>query len=157
MPDDVRPIVSADLYEADYVAWAEAQAAALEAGRLDELDLVNLADEVGGLGKSEQNSCRSFVGRIIEHLLKLQFVRSPQDIGRWRGEIATFRIQLQRRLTPTLRERLPTETREAFEEELRILRRRDLIQDDGAVRAMLGDGYTWDQITDPDFFPEPRD
>lgn len=156
MPDDARPIVAASLYEADYVAWAEAQAAALEAGRLEELDLVNLADEVGDLGRSAQNGCRSYVARIIEHLLKLQFVPRPQDRPHWRGEITAFRNDLERDLTPSLRTRLPTELAKSLTQQIRILKRRELLPDEGAVRRALPDGYTWSQITDPDFFPDPQ-
>lgn len=37
---------SADLYEADFDAWAEEQAALLRACRFEALDLVKLIDEV---------------------------------------------------------------------------------------------------------------
>lgn len=157
MPDDARPNVAASLYEVDYVAWAEAQAAALEAGRLEELDLVNLADEVGDLGRSAQNSCRSYVARIIEHLLKMEFVRSPRDVWHWRGEIAAFRADLERDLTPTLRRRLPEELPKQFKIQTDVLIRRGMLVNAKRVTAALPEGYTWDQITDPDFFPEPRD
>jgi len=157
MPDDASRIAAADLYEADYVAWAEAQAAALEAGRLDELDMVNLAEEVGDLGRSAQNSCRSYVSRIIEHLLKMQFVRSPRDLWHWRGEIAAFRVDLDRDLTPTIRRRLPAELPAMFTQQLGVLQRRGMVIGEQRVLQALPTGYSWRQITDPDFFPEPQD
>jgi Domain of unknown function DUF29 len=40
-------------YEADVVVWAEAQAEAPRAGRLDELDPENLAEEVADVGRRD--------------------------------------------------------------------------------------------------------
>lgn len=146
------------LYDRDFVAWAEQQAAALRArkGGENALDYDHLAEEIEDLGKSEHRTCRSYVQRIIEHLLKLQFIDSPRDRAHWRGEILAFRDSLEVDLTPTIRARLPRELPKLFTKQVRILHRRELLADPDAVLAALPDGYSWDQITDSDWYPEPH-
>lgn len=48
-----QPAPSVSLYERDIVAWSEQQASLLRAGRLAELDIANIAEEIEDLGKSE--------------------------------------------------------------------------------------------------------
>ncbi len=55
------------LYRADFYAWARDQAEALRAGRLDELDLEHLAEEVEGLAIAVRSAVRSRTRTIIEH------------------------------------------------------------------------------------------
>ena len=49
------------LYDRDIIVWANEQAAFLRSGQFDKLDLVNLADEIEDVGKSEK---RAFAGRL---------------------------------------------------------------------------------------------
>lgn len=60
------------LYEQDFALWADTQAQALAAGRYEDLDLVNLADEVGGLTRSDKRALLSRAGVLIGHLMKWQ-------------------------------------------------------------------------------------
>ena len=156
MADDLTKPQS--LYDTDYLAWIEQQAAALRArgGGANALDYDNLAEEIEDLGKSEFNACQSFVERIIEHLLKLQFSSEVEPRPHWRGEILAFRDQLQDRLTRTLENRLREKLPLLFQRQVRQLHRRELLDDPATVLAALPDGYGWDQITDPDWHPEPR-
>jgi len=158
MADDLtRP--ANDLYERDYVAWAEAQAAALRAGAAGNtgLDYDHLAEEIEDLGKSEQRACRSLVERIIEHLLKLEFVHSTNDVAHWRGEILAFRDSLDDTLTPTIRSRIQLDLPLLMARQIRLLDRRGLLADVNAVSARVGEGYSWGQIIDPDWYPTLRD
>ena len=156
MADDLTKPQS--LYDTDYLAWIEQQAAALRArgGGANALDYDNLAEEIEDLGKSEFNACQSFVERIIEHLLKLQFSSEVEPRAHWRGEILAFRDQLQDRLTRTLENRLREKLPLLFQRQVRQLHRRELLDDPAAFLAALPDGYGWDQITDPDWYPESR-
>jgi hypothetical protein len=156
MADDLTPPAN-DLYERDYVAWAEAQAAALRArgAGVTALDYDTLAEEVEDLGKSEFYACQSLVERIVEHLLKLQFVTSPQDHAHWRGELVNFRGQLEDRLSRTIQNRLLARRQALFLRQLKALSRRELIADPDRVTTELPDGYSWDQIIEPDWYPVP--
>jgi hypothetical protein len=156
MADDLtRP--ANDLYETDYVAWAEAQAAILRArgaGRSG-LDYENLAEEVADLGKSEQHACRSQIANIIAHLLKIEFVGPPQTLPHWKGEILEFRSQLEERRTPTIDNRLRPQLAKIHARAIKGLLLRQILSEDDAAQA-LPNGYTWDQIVDHDWYPEPR-
>lgn len=64
---------SPSLYEQDFYSWALEQAAHLRAGRLAELDLANLAEEIEGLARSEARELRSRYVTLLIHLLKWEF------------------------------------------------------------------------------------
>jgi hypothetical protein len=156
MADDlIRP--ANDLYERDYVSWAEAQAAALRARGTGPtiLDYDNLAEEVEDLGRSETHACSSQVENIIAHFLKIQFVGPIQTIPHWKGEISNFRWQLAKRLTRTIENRLPADLHGTFAHVVRNLATRGLLPDVDSVLAITP-GYDWDQIVDPDWYPDPR-
>ena len=67
-----------DLYEKDFVAWADLQALWLEQGRWNELDLVNLIEEVLDLGNRHRDALESQLTRLLMHLLKWQYQPSHQ-------------------------------------------------------------------------------
>jgi hypothetical protein len=138
--------MASDLYERDYYAWTQQQAAALRArrGGGNTLDYDNLAEEVEGLGKSDRRACESYITRILEHLLKLQLL-GGEDADHWRGEIAVFRTELERDLTPSLRVTLPTELCGLYKDARRrlmaryaALRAQDLVPEQCP--------YTWDDV-----------
>ncbi len=94
-------------YEVDVVAWANEQAALLRAGEVSALDLLNLAEEIEDVGKSEQRELASRLSVLLAHLLKWQFQparRSPS----WRATIGAQRAEIAYHLSkaPSLRPRL---------------------------------------------------
>jgi hypothetical protein len=84
-------------YEADFYAWANEQALLLRAGRLEVLDIGNIAEELESMGRSEK---RELVNRLIvllAHLLKWRF--QPERRSRnWRATITIQRDDLDRHL-----------------------------------------------------------
>ena len=64
---------STNLYNSDYVAWADEQALLLEQQRWDELDLANLVEQVSDLGGRHRDALESQLTRLLMHLLKWQF------------------------------------------------------------------------------------
>lgn len=58
------------LYEHDLAQWALREAALIRAGRLDEADLANLAEEIESLGRSQYASVRNKFRVLLIHLLK---------------------------------------------------------------------------------------
>ena len=59
------------LYDTDFVEWADKTAVLLRQGRFDELDIENLIEEVESLGNSERKALRSQLTRLLMHLLKV--------------------------------------------------------------------------------------
>lgn len=94
-------------YEQDIVAWANQQAAFIRTGRLDQLDLKHIADEIEDVGKSEQRELASRMAVLLAHLLKWQY--QPERRGTsWRLTIRAQRkeIALALKETPSLKTRL---------------------------------------------------
>ena len=105
-------------YEEDFHAWALDQAERLRAmARLranEPIDWALLAEEIEDLGKSERYACESFVEQIIAHLLKLEHSVDPSPRGHWQAEITAARINLKRKLTPTIRRHLERTLEERY-------------------------------------------
>jgi hypothetical protein len=65
--------MSNGLYETDFYRWSIEQAQLLELGQFDGLDLVNLADEIGSLGREEARSLERHFADLIGNLLKWDY------------------------------------------------------------------------------------
>lgn len=104
-----------DLYEADFAAWAAAQAEALRAGRLDELDLERLAEEIGDLSNRERDAIESHLETLVLHLLKWRY--QPDGRSRsWKATIGVARRHIAKllRRSPSLRRELPALLAEVY-------------------------------------------
>lgn len=60
-------------YESDYYGWTQEQAALLREGRINQLDLQNLAEEIEDMGKAAKRSLRSHLHVLLAHLLKWEY------------------------------------------------------------------------------------
>lgn len=78
-------------YETDVLAWATEQVALLRAGKLSEIDIEHIAEEIEDVGKSEKRELKSRMVVLIAHLLKWQF--QPER----RGSSWQKTIKVQRR------------------------------------------------------------
>jgi hypothetical protein len=92
------------LYEHDFVAWLDQQAALVRASQLSKLDLVNIAEELENMGRSERRALESQLIRLLMHLLKWQYQRSHRT-GSWHLSIRDARRQIEQILkdSPSLR------------------------------------------------------
>lgn len=95
---------ASDLYERDFVRWTEDQAAALRAGRLDALDLENLAEEIESLGGRDRRELKSRIVVLVMHLLKWRH-QPDRRTGSWESTIRTQRREIEQILqqSPSLR------------------------------------------------------
>src|SRR5918992_415625 len=105
-------IEASKLYDEDFYAWTQEQAAALRTLRGDSrLDVEHLAEEIEDLGKSDLQAVESYVQQIMAHLLKLDYSGFDLPRRHWRAEIVAFRGNLRRKMSPSLerkvREELP--------------------------------------------------
>ena len=145
---------TAGLYDEDFVRWTEVQAKALReaarAGANLPLDWENLAEEVEDLGRSLRRELRSRIASIIEHLMKLEYSRSPNPRRGWRLTVVRERGQIGRLLedAPSLRREISrmieTEAPQALEVVAESLRSHGEITP--ALLVKLGAAYTEDQI-----------
>lgn len=77
------------LYETDFYAWTQKQAALLHSQQWNQIDLPNLIEEIESLGKQQRQELRNRLSVLIGHLLKWHY--QPQR--RSRSWLATLRIQ----------------------------------------------------------------
>jgi hypothetical protein len=147
-----RPPAS-DLYQDDFVLWAERQAATLRARRFDELDLENLIEEVEDLGRRERDMVESHVETILEHLLKLALSHADRPRRGWLVTVDRQRAKVARKLTATLRNHLEAELPALYTGVRRPVARQ--LEGDGVALDALPTAcpYSLDQILNPDWYP----
>ena len=80
-------------YETDFAQWAFDQANLLRTGKLQNLDVTNLIEEIEAMGRSEHRELRNRFVILIGHLLKWQFQPERQGTS-WRRTIAEQRRQI---------------------------------------------------------------
>lgn len=80
-------------YEADFVLWAEHQAALLRANRLDELDREHLIEELEAMSGKDRRELRSRLALILIHLLKCRF-QSERKTTSWLATLGEQRDQV---------------------------------------------------------------
>ncbi len=155
-----------DLYERDFYAWTQDQAARLRAldGRNDGLDAANVAEEIESLGRSDRRAAESLIGNLLLYLCKLRWHPDPLPRTHWTAEVIGFRRQVGRifRDSPSLR----AKRQEMAEEEWQALRRGMQITLDrarmaaGDVEAQIAttEALPFDldaEVLSEDWFPDP--
>lgn len=95
------------LYEQDFYAWANEQAALLRSGQLSAADIEHIAEEIESMGKTEKRELESRLTVLLLHLLKWQF-QSGLRGNSWRLTIREQRRRTTRHLqeNPSLKARL---------------------------------------------------
>jgi hypothetical protein len=140
-------------YEEDFVLWLETQAELLRQGRVHELDLENLAEEVESIGRSDKREVQSRLIVLMTHLLKAQF--QPKRRSRsWVETIGEQRLQLKLLFedSPSL---LKGYAPEIFERGYLYARRKAKDETKLPLQTFPETTpYTLEQVLDEDFLPE---
>lgn len=144
------------LYDEDFYAWTQEQAAKLRAratfDNRGDIDWENAAEEIESVGNSERYEIESRMAVLLAHLLKWRYQPNRRS-NSWRASIGEQRTRIARRLrqSPSLRnfpaECLPDEFPIA---RLQAIGETDLPDD----RFPLECPFTIEEILDPDFFPD---
>lgn len=94
-----------NLYDQDFAIWIEETIKQLKSGDFSQVDLDNLIEEVESLGKSQRKAVRSYLIRLLEHLLKRRYVMMFDCYRGWEIEIINFRQRLKLELedSPSLK------------------------------------------------------
>ena len=92
------------LYDIDFNLWVESLVAALRARQLGDLDLSNLIEEIEDLAKRDKEALRSYLKRLLTHLLKWQYQPSKRSKS-WKVSMSNARIEIEDILldSPSLR------------------------------------------------------
>lgn len=129
------------LYDLDFALWIEETVKHLKARQFEALDWDNLIEEIESLGKSQRRAVRSFLVRLLEHLLKRCYVLLSDCYRGWEVEIKNFRQRLQIELedSPSLKNFIVEVLPKSYEMALT------------AVKDAYPDTYF------PEFYPFPDD
>jgi hypothetical protein len=146
------------LYDRDFFAWTQQQAALLRRaathGPTSDLDLENLAEEIESLGKRDRRALISQIARVTEHLLKLQYSGVHESRPGWESSVDVHRSKARRIVadSPGLKAELETILSEGYGDGRRFAAR--------SLRAELGAQtlpdvcpYSLDQILDHNWWP----
>jgi Domain of unknown function DUF29 len=139
------------LYDTDFDAWAQQQAAALRARAWNELDVERLAEEVEGLRRTERNALRSQLRRLTSHLLTWHY--QPEKRSEiWQATIRDARGLLEDGLetSPSLAGQLDTLLAWAYPRA-----RRQAAKETGLPLATFPETCPWsvEKLLDDDFWP----
>ena len=140
------------LYETDYYAWSNQQAALLRAGQLSDADIENIAEEIESMGKSEKREVVSRLRVLLTHLLKWQY--QPKRRGAsWEKIIRRHRLDIEFVLedNPSLVSQLDQAIDRAYRGAI----------DDASLQTRLSAKnfpkncpWSFEQLTDPNFWPD---
>ncbi|OYU91634.1 MAG: hypothetical protein CFE29_01775 [Bradyrhizobiaceae bacterium PARB1] len=104
------------LYEDDFYGWIGRQVALVKAGRNDEVDLENIAEELDDLGKSIYRELENRVAGLVQHVLKWEY--QPDRRARsWEATIREQRKRIAKLLneSPSLKPKLDEALREGYD------------------------------------------
>jgi hypothetical protein len=105
------------LYDTEYDRWLAQTIVLLKNRQLEGIDYEHLIEELEALGRSEKSAVKNLLLQIIIHLLLYeQFWETERDrnLNHWAGEIVTFRVQLEDKLTTNLRNFLVQELEQIY-------------------------------------------
>jgi hypothetical protein len=152
-------MTSETLYDEDFYAWTQQQAALLRrlprAG--NELDLEHIAEEIEDLGRSDLRAAQSLCEHVIEHFLELEYSGLTEPADHWCDEIVEWRLQIEKILTRSIEAKLDLPAR--YRAALRLVRRLERDVPGFLSRLPSECPYSLEQIDgggDQDWFPTPE-
>ncbi len=141
-------------YEEDVVAWANEQAALLRSGKFSAIDIEHIAEEIEGVGKSEQRELASRIAVLLAHLLKWQFQPIYRTKG-WQFTIRTQRMEVDYLLSeaPSLRGKFADAR---WIDLVWAKGRSDASKETGLDLEVFPGACPWsmDQVLSPEFYPD---
>jgi hypothetical protein len=140
------------LYETDFYAWAQEQAALLRAGALQAADIENIAEEIESMGRSEKRELVSRLAVLLAHLLKWRFQPGLRG-NSWRLGIREQRLRIKRHLedNPSLKALLDAAMVDGYELAVIGAQRETGFGDDSFPDVCP---WTFEEIMDESFWPE---
>lgn len=140
------------LYEQDFYAWANQQAALLRAGEFAAADMESIAEEIESMGKTELRELESRLSVLLLHLLKWR--RQPKGRGSsWEATIRVQRRDIARHMgrNPSLKPKLPDSLDYSYENAVI-----EAASETGLAEETFPAvcPWTYEQIVDPDFWPQ---
>jgi hypothetical protein len=139
------------LYDRDFYAWSNEQAALLRAGRLGEADIAHIAEEIESMGRTEKRELISRLTILLLHLLKWRF-QPAKRAPSWEASVRVQRNRLADHLddNPSLRPLLPTALSAAYRDAVL-----EAVAETTLRQSTFPAACPWsiEQVLDADFWP----
>ena len=139
-------------YEQDFYGWTQEQAGLLRAGRLTDLDVDNILEEIEAMGRSERRELQSRLTVLLVHLLKWQYQPARRGTS-WELTIKTQRIDYMDVMkdNPGLKPKLPEIFQAAYD-----LARLKAAKESGLQLVVFPESCPWTyaQVIDLAFIPD---
>ena len=140
------------LYEEDFYAWANEQAALLRAGDLSRADVEHIAQEIESMGRTEKRELASRLKVLIAHLLKWRF-QPEKRTKSWEVSIRVQRRELADHLddNPSLKPIIGSVLEKAYPDAALVA-----VLETGLSETAFPQSCPWSfaQIMDENFWPE---
>jgi ribosomal protein L29 len=143
--------MSTPLHDSDFFGWTLQQTDLLRAGRLEQLDVSSLIDEIEDMGKSQIRELESRLGVLLAHLLKWRYQPTRRGVS-WETTIQEQRRRLSRLLAdnPSLKSRLSKAYDEAYGDARLIARRETGLPEETFPEI---NPFNLEQTFDPNYWP----
>ena len=139
-------------YDTDFYLWTQQQAALLQQGQLQAVDVANLAEEIESMGRSDKRALRSYLSIIVQHLLKWQYQPGLRGSS-WKSSINNGREQVGWILkeSPSLASQSPILLADAYP-----LARRNASAETGLRLSTFPNQcpFTVEQVLDAEYWPD---
>jgi hypothetical protein len=138
-------------YNRDFYTWTSEQAQLLREGRLSELDIDNLAEELEDMGASKERELENRLGILLAHLLKWHYQPERRSHS-WKMTIKEQRRRIERvlRKNPGLKSYLGEAFEEAYGDARLIASRESGLEETTFPEECL---WSLEQAMDPEFWP----
>ena len=141
-----------NLYDRDFYAWANEQAALLRAGKLDSADIEHIAEEIESMGRGEKRELVNRLAELLMHLLKWRYQPAFRSAS-WRSTIDEQRYRLEAHLddNPSLKSMIEQAMRDGYR-----LARPEAERETGLALEMFPPTcpFSFEQAMTQDFSPD---
>ncbi len=139
-------------YEEDFYSWLCKNVELLRQGRLSEIDVENIAEELDGMSKSQQRELISRLEVLLIHLLKWQFQPDNRS-GSWKGSIVEQRQQIKKlfKISPSLKRHIDEKIAESYADAVEYSSSETGIPESDFPQTCP---YSSEQILDKNFYPD---
>ncbi|CAB1275895.1 DUF29 domain-containing protein [Candidatus Nitrosacidococcus tergens] len=142
-------------YNTDFYGWIQETAKLLRQGRISEVDMEHIIEELEDMGRSERRGLESRLTVLLAHLLKWQYQPEHRSYS-WRGTIAEQRLQIRKLIVknPSLNPELKEAVLEAYEAAVMRAYTETGLVPKTFPTTFQHTGWTVEQILDDGFYPE---
>ncbi len=139
------------LYETDFYQWALHNAGLLKQGKLADIDIENVAEELESMSRSEKKELRNRLAILMMHLLKWQYQPQHRSMS-WKLTINTQRADIELVLedSPSLKHNIEITIEDAFKRAESLFEKETNISKKYLPQTCP---YTFEQLSDYEFWP----